>query len=235
MTAPLAILLVGSALVIGACGLDGGPTDGVRPSGGASGQPSTGPSSPASSEEPTSEATEEAGASTEPTEEPSGSPTAEPSQAPSPGPSGSGSGGDPSACSGSVDNQDFFRAASEAMAWPVYCAILPAGWHVDSGQGGSYRLADGGRLQIAYSGPDGRRLELLEGAFCDADDGCIPGGTDLGPAAFGDRDGTLIATGDDGWAVVVDPGQPLAWQALGAGMTEDEIRAIAADLLRLAG
>lgn len=232
MAGRFVLLVAASALVVGACGLDGGPTGSPSSGDGASVQPSASPASPDSSAGPTVEPSDEPGVSAEPTVGPSAGPTAQSSGEPSPAPSGDGSGADPTACSGSVDNQDFFRAASEAIAWPVYCAVLPAGWVVD---GGSFRLADGGQLQIAYRGPDGRRLELLQGGFCDAGEACVPTGTDLGPAAHGDREGTLIATGDESWAVVVDPGASIAWQALGSGMPEDEMRTLTSYLLRLAG
>lgn len=228
-TARLVLLLAGAVLVMAACGLDGGPTDSAGPSDGESGPPSAAPSQtvPGASGAPSSEP----GPSEEPTGGPTPVPTASPSDGTSPSPAPDGSGADPSACSGSAENQDFFRTASGAIAWPVYCAVLPTGWFVD---GGSYRLANGGRLEIAYRGPDGRRLELRQGAFCESGDGCVPGGTALGPAAYGDREGTLIGIDAESWAVVVDPGAPLAWQALGSGMTEDEMRALAAGLLRLA-
>jgi hypothetical protein len=142
-------------------------------------------------------------------------------------------GPDPAAaCSGTAQNRDFFRAAATVMAWTVYCAVLPSGWFVDSGQ---YRQAAGGWIQIAYKGPGGARLELHEGAFCSASDGCVPPGTESGDASFGDRTGTLVALTDGGWAVVVDRGTAISWLAVGSGLDEATFRQLAGALATVAG
>jgi hypothetical protein len=142
----------------------------------------------------------------------------------SPGPAG--------ACSGSAENRDFFRAAASALSWTVYCAVLPAGWFVDSGQ---YRQASGGWVQIAYRGPGGARLELHEGAFCTASDGCVPSGTESGDAPFGDKTGTFVALDDGGSAVVVDRGEKISWLAVGTGLDEAAFRGIAGALTIVGG
>lgn len=132
-----------------------------------------------------------------------------------PGPAG--------ACSGSAENRDFFRAAASSLSWTVYCAVLPAGWFVDSGQ---YRQAAGGSVQIAYRGPGGARLELHEGAFCTAADGCVPPGTESGEAPFGDKTGTFVTLDSGGFAVVVARGEKVSWLAVGTGMDEATFRGI---------
>lgn len=168
----------------------------------------------------------------------SGEPSLEPLATPSPSsiaepsPSGSAGTGAAAACSGSDENRQFFEAAATTLNWTVYCAVLPAGWFVDSGE---YRRAGGGRLEIAYRGPGGARLELREGAFCADGSGCVPSGTDSGDAAFGDKTGSLLATDDGGWAVVVDRGAALSWLAVGTGLDEDAFRAIAAALTAVDG
>jgi hypothetical protein len=149
-----------------------------------------------------------------------------------PNPSDSSGPGPAAACSGSDQNRDFYRAAATVMAWTVYCAVLPAGWFVDSGQ---YRQAAGGWIQIAYKGPGGARLELHEGAFCTASDGCVPAGTESGDASFGDRTGTLVALADGGFAVVVDRGKPISWLAVGSGMDEATFRQLAGALATVSG
>jgi hypothetical protein len=153
-------------------------------------------------------------------------PVVEPSASASPGPGPAG------ACSGSAENRDFYRAAASALSWTVYCAVLPAGWFVDSGQ---YRQAGGGWVQIAYRGPGGARLELHEGAFCTASDGCVPPGTESGDAPFGDKTGTFVALDDGGWAVVVDRGEKISWLAVGTGLDESAFRAIGAALAVVGG
>ena len=131
------------------------------------------------------------------------------------------------ACSGSDKNRDFFRAAASALSWTVYCAVLPAGWFVDTGQ---YRQAGGGWVEIAYRGPGGARLELHEGAFCSAGDGCVPSGTDAGDGQFGDKTGTAVALDDGGWAVVVDRGEQISWLAVGTDLDEAAFQKIARSL-----
>ncbi len=218
----IAVLGLGLAMVAAACGTDAGPTDTVAPDGGTPTAAATPAPSAAPPESPGTEPSGEP--SPEPTDEPTDEPTVEPGSTPVM------DGDDAAGCSGNPGNQDFFRAVSEAVQWPVYCAVLPGGWTVGAG---TYSLAGAGQLEISYQGPGGRRFELLEGAFCASGDGCVPGGSDLGPAAFGDREGTLIATGSDSWVIVVDPGSSVAWQAIGTSMSEEELRQLAADLLRL--
>ncbi|HEX5823822.1 MAG TPA: hypothetical protein VFY18_05105 [Candidatus Limnocylindrales bacterium] len=118
------------------------------------------------------------------------------------------------------------------MNWSAYCAVLPAGWFVDTGR---YRGSGGGWVEIAYNGPGGARLELQEGAFCPAADGCVSPGADAGDALFGDRTGTLVTLDGGGWAVVVDRGKPISWLAIGTGMDQATFRRIAGDLAIVGG
>jgi hypothetical protein len=168
--------------------------------------------------------------SLEPSDEPLATPTPVESADPSPSES---AGPDPAAaCSGDDKNRAFFADAAAALTWTVYCASLPAGWFVDAGE---YRKAGGGRLEISYRGPSGTRLELHEGAFCADGSGCVPSGTESGDAAFGDQTGTLVATDDGGWAVVVDEGAALSWLAVGKGLNEATFRAITDALTAVKG
>ena len=162
--------------------------------------------------------------SDDPVVEPSATPVVEPSVA---APSESAGSGEAATCTGSDANRDFFIKAAASLSWTVYCAVLPARWFVDSGE---YRQAGGGRLEITYRGPGGARFELHEGGFCAAADGCVPSGADVGDAAFGDQSGTLIATDDGGWALVVEAGAPISWLAIGTGVDEDAFRAFTAGL-----
>jgi hypothetical protein len=137
-------------------------------------------------------------------------------------------------CSGSAENRDFYDAAADSMSWDVYCAVLADGWFVEAG---SYRLADGGRLEVTYRGPGGERIEIREGAWCTADAAsCAPRASELGPASFGDRAGVLVALGGseaDGFAVHVDAGKAPSWSILGRGMDAAGLVAIAAALHRV--
>jgi hypothetical protein len=196
---------------------------------------------------PTATSATSAPPSAEPTAE--STPTAEPAATPSPAAtptptpiataaeasaaaSPTGDGGSAAECTGNDSNRTFFAQVAAAVDWPVYCAVLPARWSVDSGQ---YRLAGGGWMRIAYEGPGGARFELSEGAFCDDANGCVPNGPDAGPAAFGDMTGTLVI-GDDGrYAVVVDRGAELSWVAIGVGLDVEVVKEFAVDLVRVEG
>jgi hypothetical protein len=115
-----------------------------------------------------------------------------------------------------------------AVDWPVYCPVLADGWFVQDGQ---YRLADGGQLEIEYRGPDRARITLQGGAFCTIAGGCAPPGIDVGPVAFGDREGTLMALDDGSWAVVVERDAAVGWLLVATGLDETATKAIAARLV----
>ncbi len=193
-----------------------GPRDATEP-------PTSGPAvtdappTPTATSQPTAEPATPEPATTPPaTVEPSVDPSASPSS-------------DPAAaavCAGSDDNREFFASIADVVDWPVYCPVLPSGWFVDSGQ---YRLAGGGWLEIAYRGPGGARLELLEGTAC-TDTTCLPAGDDLGGAAFGGLDGTMVRTADGRLAVVAGPSDGVTWVALGSGLAQDAFAAITSDL-----
>jgi len=170
--------------------------------------------------------TSEAQTSPPPSEPPSAPPVDSPPVV-KPSPPASAAPGPAAACSGSTENRDFFRAAASVLNWTVYCAVLPAGWFVDSGQ---YRQASGGWVQISYRGPGGARLELHEGAFCSDSEGCVPPGTDTGDGQFGNKTGTAVALDDGGWAVVVDRGEQISWLAVGTDLDEAAFQKIAAAL-----
>lgn len=137
------------------------------------------------------------------------------------------------ACSGSEAHREFFRQAAASMAWPVYCAVLPDGWFLETG---AYRLADGGRLEVTYRGPAGARLSIVEGNVCgDLDlDGCAPRDAVIGTASFGDREGELGRLAN-GFVLDVDRGSVPSWRVTGIGLSEDEFRALSAALLVASG
>jgi hypothetical protein len=165
-------------------------------------------------------------------ETPSSSGSARPGGSPAPSPVGSPAGGGATACSGTAENRDFFASIAAAVDWTVYCPVLADGWFVQDGQ---YRLADGGRLQIVYQGPDRARITLDEGAFCTISGGCVAPGVDIGPTAFGDRTGTLVALDDGSWAVAVDRESTLSWIMVVTGLDEAATRKIAATMVTVGG
>jgi hypothetical protein len=155
-------------------------------------------------------------------------PTAEPS-ATGPEDSGAPASHEPTTgadeCSGTEENRDFYVAVADAVDWTLYCPVLPTGWFVDTGE---YRLAGGGRMEIAYRGPAGARLEVHQGAFCSAGTSCVPEGSDSGQAALGPIEGSLVATDAGGWALAVDSGDPISWLVVGTGLSEDAFSALTA-------
>jgi hypothetical protein len=152
------------------------------------------------------------------------SPAASTSPAASATPTPSPAGADE--CSGNDDNQEFFDGAADGLPFDVYCAVLPDGWSV---AGGEWRDA---RLEIEYRGPGGASLLLRQGRFCGDIPECLPDGRDVGPAAFGDREGRLLEL-DDRFAIVVDELPDQAYVAESEGLDEDEITAIGEALLRV--
>lgn len=207
------------ALLLTACG-QATSTDQTSPPA----QPSadTVPSETPTTDPPTETPTEAPTASEDPT-------TPEPTATgPNPSADSSEGAGSAAACTGSDENRDFFASMAAAVDWTVYCPAVPDGWFVEDGQ---YRLAGGGWMEISYDGPGDARLVLRQGAFCETADGCIPQGSDLGETAFGDRTATFIATGDGGWAAVVDRGATPSWLLVVGGLDEASARSIAADLL----
>ncbi len=181
-------------------------------------------SSDSPSDEPTVEPTES------PTDEPTDEPTEEPTPTRTPGPSSSPSAGGTGACFGSADTRDFFDAFAQSVSWPVYCAVLPKGWSIETCCG-KYHLANGGRLTLSYRRrSDGARILLDEGAVCAETNPCIPGrGSDLGTTAFSDRDAAL-STIKGGYVAVVDATENPAWLLTGTDISQDDFAAIAAKL-----
>lgn len=213
---PLLFVPIASVLLVAACGLTGPTaTSGLLSSptpGSPSGSPDSSSTAPSDTPSPTPGLT---------------TPTPQPSQTPlsSPNPA--------AACSGSAANQNFFTSAAQSMSWDVYCAVLPSGWFVDAG---TFRLKDGGSLDVAYKGPNGARFELQEGSFCTSGlSACSPHDRVIGPAAFGDRQGGLDSLGPNlGYAIYVNPGQAPAWQAVGTGLDQATFTGFGAALVKVA-
>ena len=153
-----------------------------------------------------------------------------PSDAPTPSASATADTGPAAACSGSADNRAFYANLAASVSWDVYCAVLPRGWFVSAG---SYRLANGGKLVISYKGPAGATLTLSEGAFCTDGSGCVPSGTESGPASFGAMDGTLVATDAGGYAIVVAKGENPSWLMTTGGLDQATTVALGQALARV--
>ena len=208
---------IGLAVLVAGCGGSAAPTR--APATGASIEPSAAASTAPTAGPPASIPPIE-------TQPPTDPPGIEPTEAPS-SPPGSAEPGAAGACTGSDANRDFFASVATAVAWPVYCPALPGGWFVDAGE---YRLASGGRMEITYRGPAGASFQLRQGSFSTTDGGCLPAGTDLGEAPFGDLSGTLVSADDGSWALGVDAGAEISWLAVGQGLDEAAFRRFAEGL-----
>ena len=200
-------LTLALAALLAACA---SPGPAANPTGAPS---SPGPSAEAASAGTASGAASGAPASKSPTQPASEAPTRSPRPTASPtdataassGPDGSGAA---AACSGTDENRAFFANAARAVDWTVVCAVLPNRWFVSAG---AYRQARGGRLTISYKGPHNATLSLSEGAWCADSGGCVPAGSEVGPAALGPMQGTLFRLADGGFAIAVDQGETVSW------------------------
>ena len=221
--------LVALLALLAACG-GAVPSSGVRASPENAG-PSAAPTGAASSEPPTAAApTDEPFVSAEP--DPTadtGTPTTEPEPTPSEVP---GAGGVAAACSGNDKNRTFYASVAKAVDWQVVCPVLGKGWFVSTG---SYRLANGGKVEVAYRGPGGAGLTLSQGGFCTVDGGCVPPGTDAGAASLGGMPGTLVALDSGGFAIVVDRGANPSWLLVANGLSRQATLDIGSAAARVGG
>ena len=217
-TGPAALVLLAAlALLVTACGgtVSSTPAPSAPPATASPG------GEPVPTDEPTDAPTEQP--TDEPTELPTGEPSLEPTETPVP------SAGDAAACTGSDENRDFYGALAGAVAWDVYCPVLPPGWFVGAGE---FRQANGGRLEISYKGPGGARIEIREGTYCAGDDGCIPTGPDAGPATFGGRPARLVDLGGGAWLVAAEGGD-VNWEAKGSAMDGAALAGLTAAFARV--
>jgi hypothetical protein len=139
----------------------------------------------------------------------------------------------PMDCTGDAVGAGSFKAASMGAKFDVYCAVLPAGWQRESMTG----YEDGTTAVTAvYRGPNGETFGLSEGDICSLGAGACPtGGTDLGKAMFGDREGRLVGgpPGAD-FALYVALGESPSWTATGKGITVETFRALTGALIVVA-
>lgn len=164
-----------------------------------------------------------------PTPTPDSGPTATATdEGPSPSPSDATNG-----CSGSAENRAFFDQAATAMAWPVYCAVLPAGWFLEAG---SFRVANGGHLNVTYRGPGDAHLAIAEGNVCDGlgtdIEVCAPRDAVIGPATLGDMAGELGQL-SNGLVLDVDRGANPSWRVTGLGISAADFTLLCAAMVHV--
>jgi hypothetical protein len=225
---PVLLLLLLLATALGVAAFGAAPEPPATPTTPAATPTPSGAVTPLPGGEPTP-----AGAPpTEPTPTVEPTPAGTPPGPPTPTPAATASppaGEAATVCTGSPENRAFYAAVAEAVAWAVYCPILPDGWHVDAGW---FRLAAGGRLEIAYKGPDGARLEIRQGFYCGDDPDCIPAAPDAGSASFGDRPARLLDLGDGVWMVVAQDGE-VNWDVRSKGLARAASVALAGAFARV--
>ncbi|HEY5487889.1 MAG TPA: hypothetical protein VIK06_09590 [Candidatus Limnocylindrales bacterium] len=138
----------------------------------------------------------------------------------------------PTDCTGSIDATGFFKAASMSASYDVYCAVLPKGWSVATGD--NPELAASAPLTVVYKGPAGETLTLEEGKFGEAAGAeVLRVGPEIGTGSFGDRTGTLGGSGGS-YYVYTPPDGHAMWTASCTGMTPDDFRTLAAALIVVA-
>lgn len=136
----------------------------------------------------------------------------------------------PTDCTGTVDDADFFKIATYAASYDVYCAVLPAGWTVQSR---SDPQAADTAMTVTYAGPNAETLTLTEGDLCGGGkSACAPAGASAGSVMFGDLAGQLFEgpPGAD-FALYVGSGQTTSWEATGKGMSLETFKALTAALI----
>ena len=233
----LPLLLAGAVLLLAACG-PAAPTATatVAPPSSAPSQAvdSAGPSQPPSlppspsdalSPEPSAAPTDSSAPAPSDSAPPSAAPTPAGSTGPTTSPAGTAD-----VCSGAKDTPDFYQSFASSVSFPVYCAVLPAGWSLVSG---TYRLANGGRITIQFRRrSDNATFELDEGSFCADSSGCVPAGSAAGMGPFGDLTGNLVQT-SNGYALVVAKGEKPSWLAIGTGLDQASFAALTAALVAI--
>jgi|SRR5271157_499108 len=125
----------------------------------------------------------------------------------------------------------FWSEVASAMAWDVYCPVLPADWSVFSG---SYDSSGGGSMAMAWRS-GGAKLQIQEGAFCTTSVAtCSPHATAIGPADFGDLPGSLDTLSDGSFVIYVNPGTARAYTLSGSGVNQETFVSMAAALVKVA-
>jgi hypothetical protein len=128
-------------------------------------------------------------------------------------------------CTGTAANIDFIAAVAHQLSFGVYCAALPSGWWLQSGQ---YHTSGGGAVTLQYKSSGGYTINLYEennGSTCVAADL-------LGPAKFGDLNGQLYYQSHSPltWGLNARPVVGLCYRAYGTGLSQAKFVAYMAGL-----
>jgi hypothetical protein len=136
------------------------------------------------------------------------------------------------ACSGNQTNKDFFAEAAAKEKFAVYCAVLPTKWWIQSGK---YTLPNGGYVVLGYKNSAGGIIEFDQGAYClTSPAACSPHIATIGPVPLGDMTGILtVIDATPTYGIFVAPGTTHAYAFAGRGMTQAQIKAWAAAIIKV--
>lgn len=152
--------------------------------------------------------------------------TATATPTPTPGPTGPAGG-----CSGSALNQAFWADAANKVPFTVYCGVVPGGWYFTAQDA----YGPNGWVKATYSGPNGAKIEIQEGAFCTSgSSACSAHDAVLGSANFGDLGGTLDSLGSGmGFAIYVSAGTAHGYTATGTSVSQETFVGIVGALIKV--
>jgi hypothetical protein len=135
------------------------------------------------------------------------------------------------ACTGTADHQAFFADAAAKLPFDVYCAVLPAGWWLQSAD---YQQSNSGAVNVVYKNTPGATVSLHEGNFCADPSTCWVIVSTVGSASFGPVAGSLVvASATPVYGVYVGPHTTRSYVITGSGLTQAKFVAIAAALVKV--
>ena len=157
--------------------------------------------------------------------------TAAPTDTPTPAPIVAG--GDPTTCTSwsTGTTSATFTSAAKKVKFDVYCGVMPSGWHLSSM---TWSMPKGsiGQVVVVYSNKSkSATVTLSEGNFCN---GCAwVDMSDLGPASFATLPADLKLRDTGQYAMYVNPGANLQYQANSTGLSQSAFTTIAAGLVKV--
>jgi hypothetical protein len=117
------------------------------------------------------------------------------------------------------------------VPFTVYCGVVPGGWYFTAQDA----YGPSGWVKANYSGPNGAKIEIQEGAFCTSgSSACSAHDAVLGAANFGDLGGTLDSLGPGmGFAIYVSAGTTRGYTATGTSVSQATFVGIVGALIKV--
>jgi hypothetical protein len=117
------------------------------------------------------------------------------------------------------------------VPFTVYCGVVPGGWYFTAQDA----YGPNGWVKATYSGPNGAKIEIQEGAFCTSgSSACSAHDAVLGSANFGDLGGTLDSLGSGmGFAIYVSAGTAHGYTATGTSVSQETFVGIVGALIKV--